>query len=63
MYIKKSPDLGDLVQMDNYLSNRATRWHLVPHLPQPVEPDGELPNVQDEEDCACEEEACAKDIA
>ena len=63
MHNKKPPELGGLVQVDNYLSDRATRWHLVPHLPQPVEPDGELPDVQNEVDCACEEEHCAKTIA
>ena len=50
------------VDVYNCLSDWTLSSHQAAHLPQPFEPDGELPDVQYEEDGSGEEESCTKAI-
>ena len=56
--------LNEIVVADLILSNalcyRACSVAQTTHLPEPVEPDGKLPDVQNEEYGAGEKECCAK---
>ena len=54
---------GSSVDVYKCLSDWTLSIHQAAHLPQPFEPDGELPDVQDEEDGSGEKESCTKAIA
>jgi len=54
---------GSTVDVYKCLGDWTGTVYYAAHLPQPFEPDGELPDVQDEEDGSGEKESCTKAIA